>query len=66
MPAFPGGDIALAKYLNKIRYPKEQQDLQSKIDLSFVVDTDGNLLDNASGIRMNQFTLCWIKKALHC
>lgn len=47
MPAFPGGDEALAKYLSKIRYPKEQEDLQSKIDLSFVVDTAGNLLDKS-------------------
>lgn len=44
-PAFPGGEEALAKYLREIRYPREQVDLQSKINLSFVVDTAGNLLD---------------------
>lgn len=44
-PAYPGGETALAQYLTKIRYPKEQDDLQSKINLSFVVDTMGNLLD---------------------
>ena len=44
-PAFPGGEEALIKYLSKIRYPKEQLPLQGKINLSFVVDTAGNLLD---------------------
>ncbi len=44
-PSFPGGEEALTKYLSKIRYPKEQDDLQSKLNLSFVIDTTGNLLD---------------------
>jgi protein TonB len=44
-PTFPGGEVALAKYLSKIRYPKEQDDLQGKLNLSFVIDTIGNLLD---------------------
>lgn len=44
-PTFPGGEEALAKYLSKIRYPKEQDDLQGKLNLSFVIDTTGNLLD---------------------
>lgn len=44
-PTFPGGDEALAKYLLSISYPKEQLELQGKLNLSFVVDTSGNLLD---------------------
>ena len=44
-PAYPGGEMALAKYLNNIKYPKGQDDLQSNIQLSFVVDTAGNILD---------------------
>lgn len=44
-PIFPGGETALAKYLNNIKYPKGQDSLQSKLQLSFVVDTAGNILD---------------------
>ncbi|SDF18709.1 energy transducer TonB [Chitinophaga filiformis] len=57
-PAFPGGEEALAKYLSKIRYPKEQVDLQGKINLSFVVDTAGNLLDKCIlGKEQSAYTL---------
>jgi len=45
LPSFPGGEEALLKYMTKIRYPKEQTHLQSKLNLSFVIDTTGNLLD---------------------
>ncbi|MBW8685943.1 energy transducer TonB [Chitinophaga rhizophila] len=45
MPLFPGGDMALAKFLSKIRYPKEQLDYHGKLHLSFIVDAEGNVLD---------------------
>jgi protein TonB len=45
-PSFPGGDEALVKYLmTNLHYPKDQEDYQGTLRLSFVVDTAGNLLD---------------------
>lgn len=44
-PAFPGGEEALVRYLSKLHYPKEQEDYQGTLKLSFVIDTTGNLLD---------------------
>lgn len=44
-PMYPGGEEALAKYLSKIKYPKGQEEIHSTVNLSFVVDTAGNLLD---------------------
>ena len=44
-PTFPGGEIAMVEFLGKIKYPKDQEDLQSSLMLSFVVDTAGNILD---------------------
>lgn len=44
-PAFPGGEMAMVNYLRNIKYPREQDDLQGTLHLSFVIDTAGNILD---------------------
>lgn len=45
-PTFPGGEEALAKYLSKtLRYPKGDDYYQGTIQLSFVIDTAGNVID---------------------
>lgn len=48
MPLFPGGDQALFKYLSaNLRYPAiaEENGVQGRVMLSFVVETDGSLSD---------------------
>ena len=48
MPAFPGGDGALFQYLNKnIKYPvvPQEQGIQGKVIIQFVVDRDGTITD---------------------
>jgi TonB family protein len=47
-PSFPGGMDQFFKYIGKaVRYPKEAQEknIQGKVFLSFVVETDGTLTD---------------------
>jgi len=45
-PTFPGGDVELGKYLmTNLHYPKEQNDCQETLRLSFVIDTAGNILN---------------------
>lgn len=44
-PSFPGGEAALSKFLTQLTAPKEQDATQGKVNLSFVVDTAGNLID---------------------
>jgi len=48
MPAFPGGDAALLKFLtSKLNYPAAALDrnLSGKVYLTFTVDADGRLRD---------------------
>ncbi len=48
MPEFPGGEIALKKFLQKnILYPKEarEQGIEGTVYTSFVVDTNGEISD---------------------
>ena len=48
MPAFPGGDAAMFKFLrNKLNYPAEALDrnLSGKVHVTFVVDPEGHLHD---------------------
>ena len=48
MPAFPGGDAAMLKFLrNKLNYPAEALDrsLSGKVHVAFVVDPEGHLHD---------------------
>ena len=48
MPEFPGGDEAMAKFLQKnIVYPESvmKANIQGKVYLSFVVDEKGNVRD---------------------
>lgn len=48
MPQFPGGDIALQKYItNAIKYPviAQENGIQGKVYVSFVVNTDGSVTD---------------------
>jgi protein TonB len=44
-PSFPGGDVALNSFLRQITIPAGEAPTQGKINLSFVVDTAGNLID---------------------
>ncbi len=47
-PEFPGGDVALIKFLQKnIRYPavERDNDIQGKVLLRFVVNDDGKVMD---------------------
>jgi periplasmic protein TonB len=61
MPSFPGGESALAKYLIKIKYPKEQIEqgnYQGLVKLTFVVDTSGNVVEKAIwGKKASDYTL---------
>jgi protein TonB len=46
MPSYPGGEAALAKFLNNhIHYPRmaADNDIQGKVFIQFVVDYDGNI-----------------------
>lgn len=47
-PAFAGGAVAYVRFLNKnMRYPQQQLDednLQSSVIMSFIVDTDGQII----------------------
>ncbi len=46
MPEFPGGEIALMKYLaNNISYPKmaNENNIHGKVFITFVVETDGSI-----------------------
>lgn len=46
MPEFPGGELALRKYLGEnIRYPEmaKENDIQGTVYVRFVVDTDGSV-----------------------
>lgn len=48
MPSFPGGDVALAKFLaSKLQYPAAALDkaVSGKVHVSFVVDAEGRLRD---------------------
>jgi len=48
MPEFPGGELALRKYISlSIRYPKIAQDnsIQGKVYVNFVVNGDGSVSD---------------------
>lgn len=47
MPEFPGGDIALLKYLATCEYPSmaKENDLQGKVDIRFVIDKNGNVTE---------------------
>lgn len=41
---FPGGQAELTRYLQRnLRYPKNQDDMQSSIKFTFIVDTLGNI-----------------------
>lgn len=47
-PTFPGGEDALAKYLNKnIRYPRVAQEngISGTVFVQFIVDSEGNIKD---------------------
>ena len=46
MPKFPGGDLALIQWINKnVKYPAiaQQNDIQGKVYVAFVVDRDGSV-----------------------
>jgi protein TonB len=46
MPEFPGGDLALRKYIaNAIKYPviAQENGIQGKVYVNFVVNTDGSV-----------------------
>ncbi|MBW8330841.1 MAG: energy transducer TonB [Prolixibacteraceae bacterium] len=46
MPEFPGGQLALRKYLaNSIKYPviAQENGIQGKVFINFVVDKDGGI-----------------------
>ncbi len=46
MPGFPGGDLALRKYLaNAVKYPviAQENDIHGKVYVSFVIDETGNI-----------------------
>jgi len=46
MPEFPGGELALRKYLaENVRYPEmaKENDIQGTVYVRFVVDTDGSV-----------------------
>ncbi|GET20291.1 MULTISPECIES: energy transducer TonB [Prolixibacter] len=48
MPEFPGGDLALRKYIaNAIKYPviAQENGIQGKVYVNFVVNTDGSVTD---------------------
>ncbi|MBO9728076.1 MAG: TonB family protein [Chitinophaga sp.] len=48
MPEFPGGEVALGKYLNKsIKYPHvaQENDIQGTVFIQFVVNRDGSITD---------------------
>lgn len=48
MPAFPGGDAALFKYLNdNIKYPviAQESGIQGRVVCQFVVNRDGSIVD---------------------
>lgn len=48
MPSFPGGEEALAKFLQKnLRYPRLAQEtgIEGKVFIQFVVNTDGKISD---------------------
>jgi protein TonB len=48
MPEFPGGDLALRKYIaNSISYPviAQENGIQGKVYVTFVVDKDGGVSD---------------------
>jgi len=48
MPQFPGGEIALCKYIaNSIKYPvvAQKTGIQGKVYVSFIVDKDGGVTD---------------------
>lgn len=48
MPEFPGGDLALRKYIaNAIKYPviAQENGIQGKVYVQFVVDKDGGVSD---------------------
>lgn len=48
MPEYPGGEPALAKYLNKnVRYPHlaQESDIQGTVFIQFVVNRDGSITD---------------------
>ncbi len=48
MPEFPGGDLALRKYIaNAIKYPviAQENGIQGKVYVTFVVDKDGSVSD---------------------
>ena len=47
-PQFPGGDAELMKYLQKnIKYPTicQEQGIQGRVIVQFVVNTDGSIVD---------------------
>ena len=46
MPEFPGGELALRKYIaENVRYPEmaKENDIQGTVYVRFVVDTDGSV-----------------------
>lgn len=48
MPGYPGGDLALTKFIQKnIKYPdmERENDIQGMVEVSFVIDEEGNLTD---------------------
>ncbi|ATL46419.1 energy transducer TonB [Chitinophaga caeni] len=44
-PSFPGGEMALMKFLRKIRYPKDQATAQGRVRVTFKIDSKGALSD---------------------
>ncbi|MDL2208069.1 energy transducer TonB [Parabacteroides sp. OttesenSCG-928-O15] len=47
-PSFPGGEVALLKYLNSnIKYPviAQENGIQGRVTISFVVNKDGSIVD---------------------
>ena len=48
MPTFPGGDVGLARFLNKnIKYPMmaRESNIQGRVYVTFVVETNGSITD---------------------
>lgn len=46
MPEYPGGQTELMKFITEnINYPLEQDVYQGSINCTFIVDTDGKLID---------------------
>ena len=45
MPEYPGGEIALRRYLvENLKYPNAQASYQGKVYIRFIIDEDGNVI----------------------